>query len=185
MRPSLLLALLVLPSIAAVGAGGVPAEPGVTSAGAASAAAKHPEWQVLVGAASAEGRRSISATLAADAPIPGTFGPVTPKLVLRYRGGQPAAYIVFETYLGEGELEALVTFGEEPAEPQKWTISEDGQAAFVAGEAFAFLERLKPVKTLSVRITPPKKQPVTVTFSPRETDAVLKALISAGVKYGG
>jgi hypothetical protein len=185
MRWPVFLAIIVFPLFTdAVRATGG-ADSGAVAPAPAKPAAKAGEWQVTVGAASAEGRRTIAATLRADAPIPGSFGPVTPKLVLRYRGGQPAAYVGFETYVGEGELDAEVTFGEQPAERQKWTIAADGQTAFVAGEAFDFFERLKTVPKLSVRIALPRKNPVTVTFTLRETEAVLKALISAGVKYGG
>jgi hypothetical protein len=185
MRWCVVVAIVVLPLFTGAVPSAGAADTGTAAPAPAKPAPKPGEWQVLVGGARVDGKRSISAVLSADAPIPGSFGPVTPQLVLRYRGGQPAAYVGFGTYVGEGELDAEVTFGEQPAERQKWTIAEDGQSAFVAGETFDFFERLKKVPKLSVRISRPRKEPVTVTFTLRETEAVLKALISTGVKYGG
>jgi hypothetical protein len=158
---------------------------GVAPAQAAKADAKEKAWQIKVGAAAEDGTRSVSATLRADAPITRGADRVTPRLVLRYRAGQAAAFVVFETYLGSGELPATLTFGAQSPEAQTWILSSDGQTAFVPGDAFAFIDRLKQVETFTVRVAPRKGDPVTVSFSPRETDLVLKALISATMKYGG
>lgn len=144
-----------------------------------------PRWRLSVGTPGEDGTRPVTATLLADAPIASGFSQVTPKLVLRYRAGRTAAYVLFDTFLGEGELAAAVMFGQEPPEAQKWTISSDGRAAFIPGDALAFLERLKGAPSFAVRIAPRNGQPVRVSFTLHETELVLKALISAAVKYGG
>ena len=145
---------------------------------------KKPDWQVKVGAANADGSRSVSATLLADAPIASGFGEVTPKLVIRYRSGNFTVFVVFDTFLGEGELPIDVTFGHETTETQRWTVSSDGRAAFAPGEALAWIERLKHAESLSLSFTPPHRDRARVTFTPRDPEALLKALLSAGVKYG-
>ena len=80
-------------------------------------------------------------------------------------------------------------------------LSNDGRSAIVPGEALAFVERLKSVSALAVQVSPktaakrtsesgegasptPEAASVTAQFAIRDVDLVIKALISAGVKYG-
>ncbi len=140
------------------------------------------KWQLSVSAPAADGSRSISASLPADAPIPSGFAKVTPLLVLRYRSGRTSAFVVFDTFLGSGTLDARVAYGDQSPVDQKWEISSDGRSAFVPGDALEFIQRLKTVKTLAIRITPGKAAPVTVRFSPIDTELVVKALLSVALK---
>ena len=158
-----------------------PAE--ASAAPAPANAVTEPRWQITVSEA-ADGGKIVTATLPAVAPIASGFGQAIPKLVLRYRAGRTSAYVVFDTFLGQGELDAAVRFGREPAESQRWRISSDGRTAFVPGDALAFMDRLKTVDAFEVRVTPAKKTPVTASFAPHEMELVIKALISAAVKYG-
>jgi hypothetical protein len=141
------------------------------------------KWQLTVDASS--GAKSITATLPADAPIKSGFGEATPKLVLRYRLGRITAYVLFDTFLGSGDIDATVTFDPLPPEAQTWAISKDGRAAFVPGDPFRFLDQLKRADSLSVRVVPRNADAVTASFTTTGIQIVIKALISAGVKYGG
>jgi len=142
------------------------------------------KWQLSLETA-ADGIKTIVARLPADAPIPSGFDQVTPYLLIKYHAGRAVAYIVFDTFLGSGKLDAVATFGDESPERQTWRISADGRSAFVPGEALAFVERLKAGPSFTLRVAPRKKPPVTVTFTTTGIQLVMKALISAGVKYGG
>jgi hypothetical protein len=141
------------------------------------------QWELSVSARD-DGSRSVLASLPADAPIASGFSQVTPKLVLRYRAGQTVAYIVFDTFLGDEPVNASVTFGSAPAVHQKWPLSSDGRTAFVPGDALAFIRQLQKVDSLAIRIDRPKRAAIAVSFSPTQTDLVIKALLAAGVKYG-
>ncbi len=142
-------------------------------------------WQLTITSSPADGTKIITATLDADHPIPAGFGQTTPQLRLRYRQGRTSAYILFDTFLGSDEIDATVTFGREPAETQKWSISTDGRAAFVPGDALAFIGRLKRCDTLTVEVTPKNGKAVTAAFTVTHVDVVIAALISVGVKAGG
>ncbi len=190
MRLLLLLLLTALPLSASAPDGNPPSGQSATARAPAPDSparteTKGSKWKFSLGAPAADGSKSILATLRADAPIASGFGQVTPRLVLRYHAGQTLAFVVFDTFLGSGELAAAVTFGGHPPEEQRWRISSDGMIAFIPGDALAFVERLKEVESFSVRIAPHKANPVTVSFTPLETELMIKALISAGVKYGG
>lgn len=185
MRSLLVLSLLTAALFAAEPAGPTPAgNPGAPSAPPASPAAKESQWRITVDAPATDGSKSVSATLLADAPIPSGFDKVTPKLVLRYRAGRTSAFVVFDTFLGSGLLDVVVGFGNQPAQEQKWRISADGRSAIISGDALAFIEHLKQVESFSVHFAPRKATPLTVSFTPLETELVIKALLSAGVKYG-
>lgn len=140
------------------------------------------KWQMSASTSPTDGAKIITARLDADGPIPSGFGKAIPVLVLRYKAGQITAYIAFDTYLGDTTTEATVTFGHESPETQKWEVSDDGRAAFVAGDALTFLQRLKHVDRLSISVTPHHASPVTATFTTTGVTLVIKALISAGVK---
>lgn len=184
LRVAALSTLLALPLGAAEGGAPAPATAGSTGTTAPAPASKEGQWKLIVDRPAADGSTSVSALLRSDAPIPSGFSKVTPSLVLRYRLGRASAFVVFDTFLGNGTLDATVTFGTQPPEQQKWRISADGRTAFVPGDALAFIERLKGVGSFTIRIAPRPDRPLTVSFSPRETDLVVKALLSAGVKYG-
>jgi hypothetical protein len=149
---------------------------------AASSAA--PKWQLAV-ETGADGTKSITATLPADAPIRSGFGEVTPKLTVRYRSGRTSAYVLFDTFLGSGTTEVVIETGSATPQTEKWRISNDGRSVFVPGDALPFIEKLKQADVLHVSVTPKRGERITAHFSPREIDQVIKALISAGVKYSG
>ena len=104
--------------------------------------------------------------------------------MLRYRSGQTIAYVAFDTFLGDEAVDATVTFGSASAVHQKWPLSPDGRTAFVPGDALAFIRHLQKVDSFAIRIDRPKREPIVVSFSPMQTDLVIKALLAAGVKYG-
>lgn len=151
-----------------------------------AAAPSRSEWSLSVSAAAADGSRSVLATLPADAPIESGFAQVTPKLILRYRSGETVAYVACDKFLGDDAVTVVATFGAESPVKQTWQLSSDGRTAFVPGDALAFIRHLQKVASFSIRIEQPKgKAAVAVSFSPKQTDLVIKALLAAGVKYGG
>ena len=134
----------------------------------------------------ADGSKTVVATLKADTAIASGFAEVIPTLVLRYRGGRTSAYILFDTFLGSGKgLDATVRFGHEPPQRQTWLLSNDSRAAFAPGDALAFMERLKRVDTFGIEIARPKADPISVRFTTKGAELVIKALIAAGLKYTG
>ncbi|HVU35584.1 MAG TPA: hypothetical protein VHE61_19245, partial [Opitutaceae bacterium] len=143
------------------------------------------KWSISAATHAADGSTTVSARLAADAPTASGFGNVVPQLVVRFKSGRVSAYILFDTYLGEGETAAKLTFGAGEPEIQRWPISDDGRAAFVAGDALAFVDRLKRVKTFSIEVTPRHAKPVTVRFTPTGIEAVMKALFAGAVNATG
>lgn len=181
MRLPILLALTLVSLVARADAASQPEA--ATGPSAAQTARAKAQWQLSVSPTANDGTRSVLATLPADAPIPSGFSQVTPKLVLRYRSGQTVAYVACDTFLGDETVDAIATFGSEPPVAQKWTLSSDGRTAFVPGDALAFIRRLEKADAFSVRFSRPKHDPITISFTPTETNLVIKALLSAGVKY--
>jgi hypothetical protein len=155
-----------------------PARPGSSE----KAAPTGGKWQLALDTV-ADGSKAVTATLPADEPVKSGFGETIPTLVLRYRSGRTSAYVVFDTFLGDGTAEVQVQFGRDPVETQRWRISSDSRAVFVPGDALAFVERLKRCDFFSVRVTRGKSPSLTGVFTPAGIDVVVKALISAGVKY--
>lgn len=141
------------------------------------------KWQLTLNVSPQDGSKAITARLAADEAIPSGFDKVTPELVILYRSGQMTAYVLFDTFLGHDKLDATVKFGAQPPEKQRWTISADERSLYPPGEAFAFVERLKTADHLAVTVAPHRNAPVTAQFTLAGIQVVMKALISAGVKY--
>lgn len=154
----------------------------VTACVAADASAPAKTWRITV-EPTADGGQSVLATLEADAPIKSGFGEVTPRLVLRYRGGRTLAYVLFDTYLGSKPVPVRLRFGEGEPETQEWRPSNDGRALIMPGDGLAFIRRLKEASAFAVTVTPPKAEPVTAQFTPTEVDLVIKALLAAGISY--
>lgn len=168
-----------------VGAAALGAEPGAPRPTPPSTPATNAKWQITVSKSPDDNSALVSATLLADAPIASGFGQVTPSLVLRYRAGRTSGYVLYDTFLGRGEVEVTVTIGAGEPETQKWRISGDGRAALIPGDTLAFIQRLKQGGNLSVRVTPPKGTAVTAAFTTTGIERVVQALLSAGVKYSG
>ncbi len=132
----------------------------------------------------ADGGQSVLATLEADRPIKSGFGEVTPRLVLRYRGGRTLALVLFDTFLGSKAVPVQVRFAADaPPEAGQWRPSQDGRALLVPGDGLAFIRRLKEASLLEVTATPSRTDAVTAHFTPVEMDLVIKALLAAGISY--
>lgn len=141
-------------------------------------------WEMSVQTSPRDGTRAITAKLPADAPIASGFDHVTPTLVLRYQAGRASAFVLFDTFLGNGaQIAARVTFGGEEPQSETWAISNDSRAAFPPGDALKFIDRLKRSEHFSLRVEPHKGQPVTAAFTTTGVDVVIKALLAAGFKY--
>jgi hypothetical protein len=141
------------------------------------------KWSISLDTAS-DGSKIITARLPADTPIPSGFDKVTPVLVIRYRLGQTDLRVDFDTFLGSGKLPITVAFAGQPTVEEVWRISSDGRAAVPPGAALAFVERLKQADVVSLSFAPKHHDRVSTQFTTYGIALVMKALISAGVKYG-
>lgn len=137
------------------------------------------KWRVSTDTSPVDDSKTVTAHLAADAPITAGYRKGQPVMVLRYKEGKVDAYIVFDLFLGSESIEATVRFGKEPATQQNWWVSTDHKAAFVMGDAMEFIKKLSQADSFLIRVTPYSESPVTVSFSPAGADAVIEAINAA------
>ena len=143
---------------------------------------KASRWQVETETSAVDDSVIVTATLYADESVRIGYSTGRPSLILRYKEGRISAFVVFDAFLGSDEIKATVRFGKEPAVTEEWNVSTDHKAAFVRGDAMAFIRKLAAVDSFLIRVTPYSESPVTVLFSPVGVDQIIPEIEKAAAQ---
>jgi type VI secretion system protein VasI len=141
-----------------------------------TSSADHGKWSIITDTSPLDDTRLVIGRLEANERITAGFTRDKPVLIVRHKEGQLNAYIVYDVFLGTGEIAATVRFGKEPAVHRTFSISTDHKAAFITVDTRAFITKLGAVDTLLVRLTPYNESPVTITFDTRGALQVIDAI---------
>ncbi|HEY1173963.1 MAG TPA: hypothetical protein VGH19_21540 [Verrucomicrobiae bacterium] len=127
---------------------------------------KHGNWTLYASISPIDDKQIYTAVVEADQTVRVGFRDIRPRLVIALKDGKRlSAYVDYDYYLGYETIDVTVRYGTEKAKTERWSLSDDHQAAYPAMGSNTFLTKLKKTDKMLVRLAPESENSIIVTFT--------------------
>lgn len=122
-------------------------------------------WQTETQISPLSNSLNINLLLEAQAPVKSRTQTVKPRLELRCENGTSKVYLHWDVYLGKNRTNMLTRFGQQPAQTQRWNITESKRSVYYNDNSGEMVKMIKQQPTMLAQIKPHNGDPITVTFN--------------------